>query len=391
MPGTLSRGLRRTLNTVGGAAEAVGIRVELSPSAIVSAARKRTGLEVLGPMAYPDGLPRLCNALNHEAALTPLGRLAARVRLRLAVVNRLRLIEARRLYPAIFAAELRPFVLICGMPVAGGSLLHRMLCSSPDAWGPPAWEAAEPIADPLKDTRRADLRGENPDAPVESISLLDASFWSLGFCRMGTVDSYQRWLLLQDPEPAYAMYRDFLLWLQAQHPDRTLVLKAPEHVGFLHTLHRVLPEGRLVHLHRAPTDAIPNYCALLDTAHRRLSSARAPESLGGPALALWGHLIDQGLRARDAAPQLEVLDIAWRTLSRSPVTEALAVARFGGLVVTDDTRVRYAAHLAGRQSHDAAIPRCELDDYNLNEWQIRSRFTSYLRRHPEAHPRLPAH
>ena len=103
-------------------------RASLSPAALIDRARRRTGLTDFGPDGpYDEALTVLCNALEHEAALTPLGRLLARQMLVQALACQLQLQDWLRREPAILEAPIRHPLVIVGMPRTGTSILHELL------------------------------------------------------------------------------------------------------------------------------------------------------------------------------------------------------------------------------------------------------------------------
>src|SRR5687768_16806325 len=94
-------GMVRAINTVGSVAQRVGVAPSLDEQSLLDAAAKSTRLRDFGPEAFREGLRVLVTALDDEARLTTIGRIAARRRLIGLLQTRLRLIEYRRRHAGV--------------------------------------------------------------------------------------------------------------------------------------------------------------------------------------------------------------------------------------------------------------------------------------------------
>ncbi len=185
--------------------------------------------------------------------------------IRQALVNRLRFLG-----DSSPRSELNSPVIITGLPRSGTTALHRLLALDPVFHAPPLWELLDPFLDSADGLRRWRTRAQigfknrllpdldqkhftRADTPEECTLLLANSFASPLFWDLAPLEGYLEWVQAADQRPVYEDYRRQLEILQARHPDRRLLLKAPAHLGNLAVLHEVVPEAHLIQTHRDPT------------------------------------------------------------------------------------------------------------------------------------------
>src|SRR2546428_7731364 len=122
----------RLLNRTGRVLRAAGLPlVRLDDASLLARASRRAGLDDFGDGAFRDALRRLLDALEHEAALTLLGRLIARADCVRLLENRLRIVDTCRRHPEIERQELRRPIFLVGLPRTGTTILPQLL--PPDA------------------------------------------------------------------------------------------------------------------------------------------------------------------------------------------------------------------------------------------------------------------
>ncbi|MFM7785118.1 MAG: sulfotransferase, partial [Gammaproteobacteria bacterium] len=225
-------------------------RRRLRPGELIDTALQRTGLRDFGPEGpHEQALGVLCEALEHEAALSPLGRLLARQTLVSALDVQLKLTAALNARPALLDVPIeRPFVVI-GMPRTGTTILHELLALDPANRCPLSWEVAKPFPDAdTRDAKAADPRIAatarefafserlmpglqsmhriGATLPQECVGITAFAFSSMQYPTIWRVPSYQRWLQ-RDCEhgPVYAFHRRFLQYLQGGRAGLRWVLK----------------------------------------------------------------------------------------------------------------------------------------------------------------------
>src|ERR687893_3044256 len=262
----------RVLNTVGRHLGAARLPVvALDEEALVQAAVKATGLTDLGNSYHREGLLRLLEAAENDAALHLSGQATFREVIVGSLINRLLLTEACKQTPETFRKPPRPPIIVLGLPRSGTTFLHRLLAMDPAHRAVPWWELARPVpgadSDEQSDRRREvyqkklrrlqrmvpDLDSKHytrVDTPEECIWLLANTFLSPLFWAFAPVYGYLDWYKNQDRLQAYYEYRLLLQVLQAVDPTRRLALKSSTHTGAVETLLQTVPGALLIQTHR---------------------------------------------------------------------------------------------------------------------------------------------
>lgn len=389
----LLKGLRRSVDAMGSLSSWVGLEPRLDPDDIIRRARKRTGLHDLGDVAHPDGFSLGCASAERDAGLGAFGRLAVRNALVDAVSNRLRYVHAKQADPKRFHVPLRPPIFVVGLPRSGTTFLHRLLCSIPNHRGIPMWESRQPIADQKgKDKRRdlmawaiAGLRAFAPevmtkhafelDSPEEAVTMFEASMgWNPFLWRLCGCHSYLDWLLEQDATEPYRIFVDLLHWIAAPEPASRLVLKTPNHVGFLDTLHQLLPDAIFVQTHRDPASCVPSYASLSQTMHG-LSTHRVDlHKLGSSSLKLWSTLCQRAIEARAKDSSLRVIDVDYNELIHAPMDTVQRVYAEASLPWDDSYTTAIDSELQHRTAGKYGKHHYNLEDFGLTEEVVRQQF-----------------
>jgi len=389
LPGPLLRAGAALYTTAGWFGVGAGT---LTPEVLLDAARAKMGLDDFGVWAYPDALEVACRSLQDDAQLSPVGRFVLHTHLVHALSMRLALVEAEKRSPEVFQAPLRTPIIILGLPRTGTTLLHRLLSEAEGARGVPTWEIRSPIHLGGSDRRRRDagaaiaaLRALAPgldakhllhaDEPEECVGLFDPSLWTPSLWRFGEVYGYQDWYFDQDPEGAYRLYRKMLQWLQAQQPDRRLVLKLPNHTAFVDTLQRVIPEAVLLQTHREPEVVLASYCSLMSSIHQVGAATRDPQRAGRASLDLWATHLERCMAAR-ASGEDRVVDVPYSKLTADPVGTVVSIHEHAGLPIPESQRSRWTEAVQGRKQHRYGRHRYRLAAHGLDEAMVRERFAS---------------
>ena len=207
----------RLLNRTGRALRAVGLPVlRLDEAWLLARASRRSGLDDFGDGAFRECLRRLLDALEHEAALTLLGRLIARADCVRLLENRLRIVHTLRRHPEIERQDIRQPIFIVGLPRTGTTILPELLAQDPANRVPMTWEVMHPWPPPERATYRTDPRiaqvekhfagvdrlvpgfkAMHPmgaELPQECVALTAHDFASMLFSTTHDVPSYDAWL-----------------------------------------------------------------------------------------------------------------------------------------------------------------------------------------------------
>lgn len=384
---------------------------------VVALARRRTGRSDPGDRAYEPRLRMLCHSLEHDARLTPIGRVVLREILVQKLCNRLRIHAALAAHPEIREVSLGRPLIVVGLARSGTTMLHRLLCSSPGVRSLRLWELWTPAPPPdpatyERDPRRSAraynnseatgisgvvcrnlerLLGEDRerakqaihewgnDEPEECTHLFMNDFLSCEFGVIANVSSYMEWLYRQDHVPSYRYYRTQLQLLTWRFPGRPLVLKSPSHVRGLGALLEVIPEARVVWIHRDPQAAIPSICSLVEACVSQHTSEPRAEALGDRQIAYALGDLAAGVTAERTAAG-RICHVSYRDLVRDPIETIASIHRFAELPLDDPALAAARQWLADHPQHKHGIHVYDMNRFGLSRDAIDGAFGDYVAR-----------
>lgn len=329
------------------------------PDRFVEQAVEATGVDDFGVPGWREGLDRLTDALDGEAALSELGVAVAQGEIGQYLRNRLGVIAARRAEPEIARSTVQAPVVIVGQARTGTTILFDVLAQDPRNRVPRSWEVAAPCPAPETATYETDERIEAVDAQLAAIDLVlpefrrmhpmgarlaqecvaftVAHFASMQFPTQYRVPSYARWLLHEaDMAGTYRWHRTFLQHLQSRHPAPRWVLKSPGHIWCLDALLAEYPDALLVQTHRDPVRIIASLGSLVSTLRSLTSDAG---SVAEAAAEFADHVIEGLDRSVDArldgtVAARQVIDVQFADFMRDPMHTIAAVYEHLGQELT---------------------------------------------------------
>lgn len=387
----------RVINRAGGLVGRFGVRASLDPDSLMRAARKATGLDDFGDYGFHEGLLRLTSSLEHEAQLTPLGRVAARKRLVSLLETRLRLLAR---LPQLRDEVIAQPVFVLGLPRTGTTVLYGMLASNPAMRSPASWEVSRPFPAPSGvDPKRVALMDKDfdgfrqlapgidhihpmgPFLPQECLAMQAPALMSYEFPTTFPVPSYWAWLREQDMAPAYAFEKQFLQHLQSGgHRGEHWVLKTPCHLMWLDALLEVFPDALLVHTHRNPTTVLASVSSLMSTMRSAMSSAIDPVAIGREQLEAWTWGMARVMAARERVPAERVVDVHYEDTVARPVETVARVYSHLGLDYTPAVAAGVEAYLAENPRDKHGSHAYSLEEFGLDRDEVDAAFAGYRER-----------
>jgi hypothetical protein len=369
--------------------------------ALLGQARERTGLVELGDASFRDGLARLLDGIESEAALSPLGRMAAEAMLLGQLSNRLRIEDWWRRHPELAGERIERPLFIVGLPRSGTTALSHLLARDPANRSLLQWEAADSVPPPETATYESDPRFaaartsgdalatlnpgfraihyDPPDMPVECVVSLAQHYVSIHYPSMYFVPSYTRWLMAHDHAAAYRWHRRVLQLLQSRKPGRWQ-LKSPHHGLALPALVASFPDARIVVTHRDPAVCVASTASLVRSLSGTFSEARHDRELGPLWTGVAAAMSDRIERFLDARPAQPVVHVPYAELTRDPVGCVRRIYREIGEELSpaaEDAMRKHAAehvqHRFGRHLYDPA-------DFALERGALDERFARYRAR-----------
>ena len=285
----------QAVNSVGSLLVAAGLKnLSLEEEERCEAAINQSGLTDFGDAYYREGLQQLLTSAREDANLHPIGRFIFINMVTNFLVQRLRMVEARKKEAETFENALIPPLIIVGPARSGTTFLHNLLAKDPDHRALPQWLLMYPFPEgPGKDGdidpryvkaeqglnfRQPLLQGldtkhfSRADSPEEDIIPLGVTFHSMVYYTLFPVYSYQAWYLDQiELSNKYREYRWLLQVFQSLDSERRLTLKAPAHTGNIGQLLDSVPEAKIIMTHRDPVACVCSACSLLYTFHLGVS------------------------------------------------------------------------------------------------------------------------
>lgn len=385
-------------------------QVSLAADDLRGAAARASGLDQWGgDTTFDETLTVLLQYLEREGQLTPFGRFALKRSLIKHLVNRLRVVAALEDHPAINEQALLGPIFIIGWYRTGTTHLHNLLANLPNLRAPLLWELRTPCPPPGDLQQGSDGSGVREarwmrfahrylapsfdtahameaKRPEECLHLFENAAISANSFFVSEMKSFAWWLLEQDLRPAYRFYRAQLQLLQWRRPGGRWLLKWPYHLWHLDALLDVFPDATLVHVHRAPQEAIPSACSLA-------ALARAPmcETIDCAALGrFWGDYAEAGLgRALAVRQRLateRVIDVHHADLVRDPVATAVHIARRCGVEPGDEGMARLRHYQVENPRHKHGVHRYDAAQFGLHDEALSHRFADYTARFRPAEP-----
>jgi Sulfotransferase family len=367
-------------------------------------ARRRAGLENLGPEWILESLGAYVYALRTEADLTAAGAIQTSEIIIRSLVNRLRMIDAIRQHPEILDEDLKVLVAIIGLPRTGSTLLQRILASIPGINGVRWWElqnfapfpgevrgqpterlrfAEQMVADWLAATPEFAAIHPLSATQVDEESILLHNMFCGALEFRAPIPSYVAWQCTADFRDAYADLRTTLKFLQWQEPARRgkpWVLKAPEHMLAPEALLMTFPDCKVIVTHRNPLQVIPSICSMWYTIQRLAVAQPDRVKIGQAIRRRWGPTLERFTTLRDRIGDDRFVDINYRDLLKNPVGGARKALAAVGMALDAQGEVAINTWLEENSRDQRASHEYTAGDYGLSERELENDFANYIRR-----------
>ena len=313
------------------------------------------------------------------------------------VARRLRVLDVLRRYPEIGDVRIPPVIYITGQERSGSTLLHNLLARHQAARTLLRWELMQPVPPPEAESHAHDPRIAAVQASVEKIrgTPLERMHWVNADepeeCTWGFIDAisllgqapftcmpeWRRFLIEEDPTPAYEHYRrvvQILLWRHPVPAGGCLVLKCPPIAAHVTAFARVFPEAHFV-----ITDRDPYRCvvSLATMGHGIIE----PFVVDNP-------LTDDGLRQRIALAWMKakfpaigefstarperVTHVDYLDLLADTAATAHGVCTAAGLSPDPDLTEKIAGFLHSQRTGGRLAPPANLPTMGYTEGDVRS-------------------
>ena len=376
--------------------------LDMSVSAVLSAAKAQTGLADFGAADFEERLGALLAEVEADANVWRTAKAQFVGFCIKAAANRLKCRDFIKRHPPILGIGVDRPIFIVGLPRSGTTHLENLIAADRRLRYLPVYLGSEPvpapdeqIEKPGKDLRwlrsnahwgrmRANpimeaLHEHSPDHACGENELQMPDFSTYQWEWMGDVPQWRDYYLAHDQTPHYAYGRMMLKAIAFQYPSkRRWILKGNQHSEQLPALLSTYPDSYIVQTHRDPLAILQSVLTMRGLAV--LANQKKPDI--ERHVAYWVDRIERMLRAylRDyrIVPDSRRIDLLFQDIVADDIGSAQRVLAAAGLPTTpqstQDLRDYMASHQrgrAGRMIYDLA------GDFNLNLGELRERFRFY--------------
>ncbi|WP_101758836.1 sulfotransferase [Oceanicoccus sp. KOV_DT_Chl] len=167
----------KLINRLGRVPRQLGLSApSLAPEKLIVKAQKQTGLSDFGDDSFRLGLDRLTAALENEARLSTIGRIAAHGMLLDNLKIRLQLTDYRKQRPVVAEQLIKRPLFVLGLPRTGTTILYELLAQDPAHRAPMSWEVSQPIPPAQLQTFTTDPRIPVVDKILQQTEMLAPGF-----------------------------------------------------------------------------------------------------------------------------------------------------------------------------------------------------------------------
>jgi hypothetical protein len=399
-PVRIANGALRLLQRVG-----VG-KADLSEESLIRAAREATGLHEFGDESFRVPMRILLRDLEDEADMNPLGRYLARTSLVRILKHRLWAQDLFDRHPEILEREVAPPLVVVGLARSGTTRLHRLLASDRRFLHLKAWETVNPVPWPGSFAEGPDPRIANIDGALkavlymspqiatvhplgameveEEVGLIEHAFSSQIHEVIHHVPNFAKWLMANDQTYAYEYMLKLLKlieWFRGDEPGQTWVLKTPQHMQDLDALMRVMPDSRLLCIHRDPIKAVGSACSMAWNAIVRDTDHVDPFWIGQEWCNKTEAMLRKTLRVREEmVPPEQQLDVLYADMNADWRAVMGRIYDFAGMEFTAEAERSMEAWFEENRQHKHGAHKYQLPDFGLEAGEVDSRMRFYRER-----------
>ena len=375
----------------------------LDPEGIIEQAARGAKSRAFGDTVFREALPILIDAVEREADLTWIGRVACRHSLTASLQSRFAIYRYREEHPEIRDIPIEKPLFIVGLPRTGTTVLFNLMAQDPSNRAPLGWEVQFPDPPPDPRSFRTDRRIQRArkyfgqmdkmapslasiheigaELPQECLPILAHSLLSPQASLTFNVPSYQDWVDTQDPAPSYDCHRHFLEHLQSRYMRERWVLKSPVHLATLDSLLDAYPDARLVFTHRDPVKTIPSLASLIYTVRGIVTDSVDPTRVGPEQLSWWANALEHAMAVRRARTDKasQFIDVQFEEIVVDPVAAVARIYDRFAIPWSETIEAKMRAFLADNPRGKFGPHRYTLEDFGLDRGSTRERFETYCR------------
>ncbi|HEY2429390.1 MAG TPA: sulfotransferase [Acidimicrobiales bacterium] len=373
---------------------------------VAEGARRTGGLDDFGEGPFLEPMALFLESLEREARLNEMGRLIARERVLLHVVNRLDYVNDRKRFPAIADERIVAPVFIIGFPRTGTTILHDILAQDPDSRAPLTWETMFPSPPPEASTVDSDPRIPRCAATLptpeteterdrqfrtmhpmgatlsqECVTMMGEAMCTPLFHNQFRVPTFEDWVDHDaDWSHVYAFHQRQLQHLQwHNHRDRW-VLKTGAHLWGLEHLLRTYPDARIVFTHRDPVKSVTSYASLTSLVREAGSDEVDRVEVAADWTGRLKRVLDHAMAVRNdgSYPDATFYDMYFSDFVTDQFAVVSDIYAALGLPMTDEAATRMKAFIADNPKGKHGLHLYTPEEYGIDPDVVRRDFRPYI-------------
>ncbi|MBZ0256192.1 sulfotransferase [bacterium] len=375
------------------------LHAPLDAAKLCAKAEAKTRLSDWGGDGFLEPLTVLLESIHREARLSQQGQFVLYQHYMRLLKNLLHIQNDWKRQPEISSVEIKAPIVILGFPRTGTTYLHQLMSNDPAHRTLRYWELLFPSPPPTPETPPNDWRIREArrfcfwigkiSPKLYSIHELDAmgaeeccfifDHWFLDRINhlVFDVPAYVNWYDRYDHRASYQFHKKMLQSYALHFPQRRFLLKAPRHLFCLGALLEAYPDACIVWTHRDPLEALPSLCSLSETARAIVSNDIHPQRIGRRCLDHLAVEFASGFQARQTVGGHQFCDVAYNDLVRDPAKTVRDIYAHFGLDYSDEFDQSLSSELNRQRTRKHHPHRYSLEQYQLNEIEIKERLSDY--------------
>jgi Sulfotransferase family len=365
-------------------------------------AADETGLHDFGDDDYRERLNVYLAALQDISGIQPFGIVNHHSQILQWLKNRLLLTDLFTRHPEIHDVDLRPPIVIAGLPRTGTTHLHNLLAAPATFRTMPYWESNEPFPLPAEAGIEPDPRRTRMDVAVsvidivmphfrlmhemtadhvhEEIQLLANDFSTMFFETLAHVPRWRDYYMAHDQTPHYEHLRTQLKAMQFLRGGRRWLLKSPQHLEQLPVLNQVFPDVFVIFTHRDPVPVALSMLAMITYSARMYCSPVPVDEIAATWMDRLASMLGALVRDRDTIPVQRSIDVRFDEFMANERAVAAQVYDQAGEILDDAADAAIADYLAGHQRGRHGTVATSPEMFGLVDNDLREPFAPYIER-----------
>jgi len=377
--------------------------VEFTETAILDAARAKTGLSDFGPDDFRERLNMLLDEWNADTGLSNIHRITLWGYVTRYAANRLLIQDILKRHPEIHDEVIDRPIIVAGLPRSGTTHLVNLIAADKRLRSLPLWESYEPLrlpgeamlpdgADPrwqrcadawtgMKATvpLLASMHPMEPDHIHEELELMGPDFASYNFEWISIIPKWRDHYYATDQTPHYEYMKTVLKILQWIRGPKRWVLKCPQHLEQLPVLRKVFPDATVAITHRDPVAVIQSAVTMIVYGQRLYRKKVEAKRIVDYWIDRVEHLLRACVADRAVWPAAQSVDVPFNEFMADDIAMVEKIYAKAGLPMTDAARAQIQAFLKNhpRGKEGQVVYHLERD-FGVSPNALRERFKFYF-------------